>query len=106
MNFDPYSTDPIERVASQINKRRYKRADMLDRNLDPASQQAARIKHQGLTTKAPSGWTPPKEWKLVGVVTPQQDAEFTRAFGDDYFEDGEFFAKAFPQLSTRKPWDK
>jgi len=108
--FNQHSDDPVERVAAAINKNRKRRAEMLDRKIDPASIQAAKARDAINNFEAPEGWSAPEGWRLVGVLTPAQDAEFMREANlqgeADYLDDDEFFTKRFPQLSTLKPWDK
>ena len=38
-----------------------------------------------------------KDMRLLAVLTPEQDAAFTRAYGPNYHRDPNFFKKQFPQ---------
>jgi hypothetical protein len=38
-----------------------------------------------------------KDMRLLAVLTPEQDAAFSRAYGPNYHRDPNFFKKEFPQ---------
>lgn len=82
-------------AAEAVNKKRFR--DLVMNLDDPNSEQNKRmeqIRAQNAFTKGGRNG----DIQHIASLTDEQDAEFSRAYGNTYYQDPEFFTKRFPQL--------
>lgn len=87
-------------VVNRINRRRY--IDLvvsLDNEHSEYNQLMEQVRAEEISQKA---FKAGSEYRLLAMITPEQDAEFTRRFGRNYYKDKEFFTKRFPQTLALK----
>lgn len=94
----------LKSLVDHLNAKHYLDiVDSLDNPLSDFNQQMEAIRTQELSQRAWKGGK--KDMRLLAVLTPEQDAAFTRAYGPNYHRDPNFFKKEFPQTLALKRSD-
>ena len=86
----------LKSLVDSLNQKHYiDIVDSLDNPLSSFNQQMEAIRAQEIAQRA---WkSGKKDMRLLAVLTPEQDHAFSKAYGENYYRDPNFFKKEFPQ---------